>query len=487
MIARGRAARSSHRLGASRSGRHPGARLRRLEGRHAHLTKAARQRMGGSRRQRQRHRAWLHRHRHTTPRIQADEARKGVSPSSRGPASRWGAPRDLAGIRGVLCSQAADFRSHGGWISRSTAGWLRPVRRRGRGLARASYKEGPTKTVGPSATDPGHAARRRRSTTTEARDATGLAALVAAGRGLTRGAEWTSPRADRGVRAAPRGPDGARTYDRARAATRTLPAGDAPFRGVPFPGQGQHSTSSPACRTTMAAGSGAGASPRPTSTLVARFRAAGLIVLGTTKVPELSLLPTSEKPRLRHGLTTRSGARLHRGRQVRPRAPPRMSGRAACRWPTAPTARARSASRPPAVGLYLRPQAHPRSDARRARHRRGLARRRRGGGGGARADALGARQRTAARRRARARHRRAPRGPCPPRGPSPRRSSNRSRGPPAALARRGEHDRAQRRPGRPRLPRGGPSPRRACARISATPSRRRRRPPRHGCSRRSSR
>lgn len=130
----------------------------------------------------------------------------------------------------------------------------------------------------------------------EARDATALAELVA--RGEVSAAELVEiaiARIEeretrlRGIME--------RDFERARAQARALPAkdapSDAPFRGVPFlvkdnihavGGLPYHNGS----RVWR------GHVHERDSTLVARFRAAGLIVLGTTKVPELSLLPTSE-------------------------------------------------------------------------------------------------------------------------------------------------------------------------------------------------
>lgn len=122
-------------------------------------------------------------------------------------------------------------------------------------------------------------------------DATALAALVA--RREASPAELVEAAAARIEAAEPRLSGMAeRTLDRARAEARgNLPAG--PFRGVPF-----------LLKDNLHVAAGIpyhngsriwrGWVPPADSELVRRFRAAGLVVLGSTKVPELSLAPVTE-------------------------------------------------------------------------------------------------------------------------------------------------------------------------------------------------
>ena len=134
------------------------------------------------------------------------------------------------------------------------------------------------------------------------------------------------------------------TLDQARRAARE-PLADAPFAGVPF-----------LLKDNMHVAAGIpyhngsriwrGWVPPQDSEMVRRFKAAGLIILGSTKVPELSLTPVTE-PR-------------HFGRANNPWALERTTGGssgdrrptsqpARCRWRMPPTAADRSGSRRPAA------------------------------------------------------------------------------------------------------------------------------------------
>ena len=83
-------------------------------------------------------------------------------------------------------------------------------------------------------------------------------------------------------------------YDRARAeADQSSPAEDAPFRGIPFL---LKDLWAPMAGEPMACGSRSLRDhiPDHDSELVARFRRAGLIVLGKTNTPEFGLAPVTE-------------------------------------------------------------------------------------------------------------------------------------------------------------------------------------------------
>ena len=160
------------------------------------------------------------------------------------------------------------------------------------------------------------------------------------------------------------------TLDQARRAA-CEPLADAPFAGVPF-----------LLKDNMHVAAGIpyhngsriwrGWVPPQDSELVRRFKAAGLIILGSTKVPELSLTPVTEPRHLRPGQQPLGAGPHHRrliGRIGGPRCSPLGADGSCHRW--------RRIDPDPGVLLWpLRAQAHPRTHSQWSLYRRGLAWRR---------------------------------------------------------------------------------------------------------------
>ena len=136
-------------------------------------------------------------------------------------------------------------------------------------------------------------------------------------------------------------------YERARETARSHP-GAGIFAGVPFLMK-DFLAEVEGVRFTEASAFLSDHVPAEDSELVRRFRAAGLVFIGKTNTPELAIGPTTE-PRL-FGPPATHGIR-HERPEDRAAARRRRCRRAWCRWPTATTPAARSASPRRAAGWW---------------------------------------------------------------------------------------------------------------------------------------
>jgi hypothetical protein len=141
-----------------------------------------------------------------------------------------------------------------------------------------------------------------------------------------------------------------RWFDDAREVAASADLPDGPFRGVPFLLKNLFASMA---GTPLTNGNKALAAAPPVSkidtTLVSRYRAAGLVIAGRTNSPELgSLRSPNRRPTARRVTRgTSTTRRADRAAERRPPSPP-----AWCRSPTHPTAADRSASRPRAAGWW---------------------------------------------------------------------------------------------------------------------------------------
>jgi amidase len=134
--------------------------------------------------------------------------------------------------------------------------------------------------------------------------------------------------------------------ERALATAATIGPGDPrPFAGVPIAVK----DNTAAAGSPLTAGSQLleGLVAGHDSHVVRRLRHAGFVIVGRTTMPEFGILPVTE-PRC-HG-ACRNPWDLGARPAARPAGQPSPSRPACCRSPTATTAPARSASRPPAAG-----------------------------------------------------------------------------------------------------------------------------------------
>ena len=161
-----------------------------------------------------------------------------------------------------------------------------------------------------------------------------------------------------------------RWFDHAReVAGNALP--DGPFRGVPFllKDLSAHYAGQPLTNGNAALREAMPVSTADT-TLVSRFRGAGLVTLGRTNSPELGSVPVTEP--VAYGADPQPVERRPRARRIERRSGRRRRRRGWCRSPTPPTVAARSGSPPRVAGWSASSRRRDGSRSGRSRTENGL-------------------------------------------------------------------------------------------------------------------